>query len=594
MKKEYGSPITVYKLNSTTTNLETGVKAASRDSVYVNRAVVLPNRLTRDVIQSISVISANKKVVQGGTFDVGTRTFIIDRRDVPGWEILQDDWLVYDDKRYDIKSIEEFEQSTAWLLVAREVERMVPAQDLRAGAQSLASFVDSVTYFMGRHLPVSLSDSLGLSDSADKNFDRVLSLSNFLGLADDTTDVNTKEATSSLNLSVVATGFTVGDIPVSANNSLSFTGNAGNELVANDFVSTWNTSESGTSNNLQITLPLESTGNYNFNIDWGDGNDNTITTWNEATVTHTYNSSGNYTLAISGILEGWRFNAGGDKNKLSNISSWGVLKVGNNGNYFHGCQKMTCNATDNLNLSSTTNLFSAFLGCYLLNGGVSGWDTSEVTNMKLAFGTCNVFNQSLNSWNTSNVIDMNAMFNSSGTFNQSLSSWNTHNVIDMGSMFNLASAFDQDLSTWNTINVTDMFSMFSSSPFNQDISSWNTSNVTAAYAMFTNASSFNQDISGWDTSGLSNLNNMFQNASSFDQDLGLWDISGVGIMNSIFNGTNLSTVNYSSILIDWDAQAVQNGVTFNAAPATYNVAGGVARSNLVSSDNWIITDGGAA
>jgi hypothetical protein len=68
MKREYGGPITVYKLNGTTTNLETGVKGVSRDSVYIRRAVVLPNRLTRDVVQSISTISANKKVVQGGFY----------------------------------------------------------------------------------------------------------------------------------------------------------------------------------------------------------------------------------------------------------------------------------------------------------------------------------------------------------------------------------------------------------------------------------------------------------------------------------------------------------------------------------------------
>ncbi len=37
------------------------------------------------------------------------------------------------------------------------------------------------------------------------------------------------------------------------------------------FVSVWNTSKTsmGSSNATQITLPLESSGVYNFNIDWG-------------------------------------------------------------------------------------------------------------------------------------------------------------------------------------------------------------------------------------------------------------------------------------------------------------------------------------
>ena len=69
MKREYGGPITVYRLINTGTDLQTGVKTVNRDSIDVVRAVVLPNRLTREAIQSISVISADKKIVQGGTYD---------------------------------------------------------------------------------------------------------------------------------------------------------------------------------------------------------------------------------------------------------------------------------------------------------------------------------------------------------------------------------------------------------------------------------------------------------------------------------------------------------------------------------------------
>lgn len=136
MKKEYGSPITVYKLGDTTTDLETGVKTVSRTSTYIKRAVVLPNRLSRDAIRSISLISANKQVVEGGYYDVGTRTFIIDRRDASGVTLAEDDWIVYDGKRYDIKTIEEFEQQTAWMVVAREIEGAVTHEDISVKANN--------------------------------------------------------------------------------------------------------------------------------------------------------------------------------------------------------------------------------------------------------------------------------------------------------------------------------------------------------------------------------------------------------------------------------------------------------------------------
>jgi len=131
MKKEYGSPITIYKLNSTSTDRRTGTKTVDRDSVYVDRAVVLPDKLTRAAVQNISVISANKQVVQGGTYDPGTRRFIIDRTDVPNWELQQDDWIVYSGYRYDIKVIEDFEQDTAWLVTATKVDGSKVNEDIR-------------------------------------------------------------------------------------------------------------------------------------------------------------------------------------------------------------------------------------------------------------------------------------------------------------------------------------------------------------------------------------------------------------------------------------------------------------------------------
>ena len=123
MKREYGNSITVYKLGTVDTDYDTGVKTETHTSVFISRAVVLPVTLTRDVIQTISMISANKKIVQGGTFDRGMRKFLIDRTDVSSdWTIEKDDWIVYDGKRYDVKSAEEYEYKTGWIVVAKEIE----------------------------------------------------------------------------------------------------------------------------------------------------------------------------------------------------------------------------------------------------------------------------------------------------------------------------------------------------------------------------------------------------------------------------------------------------------------------------------------
>ena len=146
MKKEYGNSITVYRLNTATTNYSTGNRSRDWDSVFIRRAVVLPVTLTRDIVQTISVISSNKKLVQGGTFDPGIRTFIIDRTDVAStWTIKKDDWIVYDGKRYDVKVVDEYEYKTGWLIQAKLIEGNPVYEDHHANTDSYLNLTQTAT-----------------------------------------------------------------------------------------------------------------------------------------------------------------------------------------------------------------------------------------------------------------------------------------------------------------------------------------------------------------------------------------------------------------------------------------------------------------
>lgn len=146
LKREYGGSVTVYKLLDASTNLDSGQKSYNSDSYEIRRAVVLPVHMVRHVIQSISLISANKKIVQGGTFDMGDRVFIIDRRDVPSTlELMKDDWIIYDDRRYDIKTIDEYEQKTAWLIVGKLIAGVVPEQHRRTYPDDILNLTQTAT-----------------------------------------------------------------------------------------------------------------------------------------------------------------------------------------------------------------------------------------------------------------------------------------------------------------------------------------------------------------------------------------------------------------------------------------------------------------
>jgi surface protein len=197
-------------------------------------------------------------------------------------------------------------------------------------------------------------------------------------------------------------------------------------LDPNSFVTVWNTEllSFDSSGSNQISLPLISNGLYDFLVDWGDGTNSTITSWDQAEVTHTYISPGIYTIIITGELRGWRFNNSGDRLKLLEIMQWGNMGLGNTVNYFYGAENLQLTATDAPDLSGATTLFQAFRGATSLGdiGNMNDWDVSSITDMRYMFFEANSFNQPIGSWNVSSITDMRFMFWGASSFNQPIGS----------------------------------------------------------------------------------------------------------------------------------------------------------------------------
>jgi surface protein len=487
-----------------------------------------------------------------------------------------------------------------------------------------------------------LSQDLGLSSTVDREMIYLRSVSSNMAL--------TQNAEFTQELDIVSSDLGLSSSVGSAiERSRSFTHNMGltHEVVeihtSPGFIATWNTEESGTSNSQQISLPLEVGGTYNFVANWGDGTEDTITSSGDPDATHTYNSPGIYEVTIKGGIDGWRFNNGGDKLKIYNISEWGPLKLGNNGGFFYGCSNLTCNAIDALDLSGTTTLAAAFKQCTSFNGtitnwntanitslsetfwgtafnqdisswntanvaslkhtfyqssfnqDISGWNTYKTTNMQNTFSFAASFNQPLNGWNTANVTNMTGMFSDADAFNQDLNSWNTHKVTNMSHLFDACTSFNGNVTTWNTVNTTNMYSMFRDcSAFNQDVGSWNTYKVTNFGYLFYRNTVFNQDIGSWNTGNVTSTTWMFRDDTAFDQDLGGWDVTALSDAANMLNGATLSTANYDSLLIGWEGQATLNSVAFHAGTSTKHSAGtaNTARQALIDDHSWVITDGG--
>ncbi len=236
------------------------------------------------------------------------------------------------------------------------------------------------------------------------------------------------------------------------------------DAAGTTFTSSWNTTQTSTGSSApnQIKLPLIASGNYSFVVDWGDGSTYTITSWNQAEVTHTYDTSGVKDLSIAGTIKGWQFANSGDRLKLTDISAWGPLQLGNDGAYFWGASNLNLTATDGPDLTSTSNLSNTFLNATTVNADLSGWDVSGVTNLTGMFRGATSFNGDVSAWNVGAVTTMNGTFRGATSFNRDISGWDVSSVTNMTSMFRGATAFDQNLAEWDVTAVLDMPSMFDS------------------------------------------------------------------------------------------------------------------------------------
>jgi surface protein len=292
----------------------------------------------------------------------------------------------------------------------------------------------------------------------------------------------------------------------------------------------------------EITLPLS--GTVNVNVNWGDGSEiETFTTTGNKN--HTYINSGTYTVSISGTLT--RFGSNStypNANKLYKVLSFGEIGLTSLSGAFRNCSNL-------IEVPSSLPLLTT------------------VTNLSIMFAGATSFNDS-------NIIN-----------------WDVSSVTTMTSMFNTATSFNQNIGNWNVSSVTTMFNMFNGATlFNKNIGNWNVSNVTTMIGMFSGATSFNQNIGNWNVSNVISMTNMFNGATSFNQNIGNWNVSNVIDMDDMFNNVTLSISNYNNLLIGWSNLNLQNNINFNAGNSKYSSQAIEARSILIDTYSWNITDGG--
>lgn len=364
------------------------------------------------------------------------------------------------------------------------------------------------------------------------------------------------------------------------------------------FISRWNTtntSGSVTASN-QIALPLLSSATYDFYVDWGDGNIDHITAYDQPEVTHTYAVEGEYYVKIISNIGYFQmsFNYGNikDRRKLLEISQYGYPDGSNTSRKYFNCIYLDITAEDiyeNLiaNYSSFSETFRNTNITAFYN--VENWDVSHITDFSNMFGYVSSFNADISSWDISNATDLGFMFRNT-SFNQDISDWDVSHITKMDGLF-ASTPFNQDISSWDVGNVTDFSNMFLQSSFNQDISSWDVSSALSFSNMF-NSTPFNHDISGWNVSSVGDFYRMFISASSFSQDLSTWDISNASNMVQFGQNAAFTTTQWTNMLIAWNGLTSPPQNINIRVDSNYNSSASSARANLISTHGWTITDNG--
>ena len=344
------------------------------------------------------------------------------------------------------------------------------------------------------------------------------------------------------------------------------------------FVTTWTVTSGDPTVDIFTSVFYE----YDYSVDWGDGSMQSNLT---SDVSHTYQSSGTYTVSITGVFP--HFNVCKRSNiacenalKLNTIDAWGNQKWRNMHSSFRNANNMYLVANDipdlsnvkqmnymlsecqwvfstinDWNVTNVTEMSSLFDGLTSFNKPLDSWDVSNVEYMKRMFAGCDNFNQPLSAWDVSNAIDMTRMFVGCGNFNQPLDNWNTSSVINMSFMFGLAYNFNQPLNNWDTSSVIYMTYMFGfCGNFNQPLNNWDVSNVTDMRFMFALSVSFNQSLNNWDVSNVIDMNAMFSSSRDFNQPLNTWDVSNVKNMRFMFTDAEA----FNQPLNSWDVSNVIN------------------------------------
>jgi hypothetical protein len=300
------------------------------------------------------------------------------------------------------------------------------------------------------------------------------------------------------------------------------------------------------SDDTHFILPLASGPTYDVTVDWGDGSTDDFNTSGDKD--HTYDSSGTYTVSVkvnTGALF-IKFNDGGDKLKVMEISQWGTGEFYSFNSAFYGCANLTITATDEAtaNTGGVGQFNSMFAGCTSLTS-FPLLDTSSATTMDSMCYQCTAL---------------------------------------------------QTVAELDTSSVTTMASIFESCEALEEIPAFDTSSVTSLYGAFYHCYALTA-FPLLDTGNVTNFEYCWTGDSGLDDyDFPLLNMRKMTAGAYCFAGVTISVSSCNKLLRDIGDNTTVNSVTFNLGSAVINPIGRQAFNHLTlatgsGGHGWTISSG---
>jgi len=322
-------------------------------------------------------------------------------------------------------------------------------------------------------------------------------------------------------------------------------GPARENSTPNILITKWDTSiAGGTVSGIRMPFVNDTSNEYRFSIDWGDGTKESYSDRTQLPAIHTYDETGIYTIRVVGTILGWDntnyFNQ--DDAKLIDILNWGPLTL-KNINSFYGSTNLTYISADDypnfrvVNGAGTRGLFG---NCSNLTGikNLASWTPNQWDingDMDDMFNNCTNFNDSgLLAWDYTNITNMPGLVGTAWTHSWSgvdLTSCTGFNGLAFPTSYfqtytlegHLLGIFNGIFSSQTLSNLAGM----------GHVEAWNNlpylTGVTDAIALFSssNFSSSGDWVTGLDLSNIEDATNMFLYASNLNLDMSSFNLQNV-------------------------------------------------------------------